>query len=115
MAPMELFWEEPSYLRFLERLASFSRLILFDKRGAGGSDRVASIPPIEEQIDDLTAVMPGHASIRETAATYCHWLPANRRGALDVPMTPRRIPERHDLQPTCNQTGRFLPAGCASG
>ena len=59
--------------------------------------------------------MPGHASIRETAATYCHWLPANRRGALDVPMTPRRIPERHDLQPTCNQTGRFLPAGCASG
>jgi pimeloyl-ACP methyl ester carboxylesterase len=61
---MELFWEEPSYLRFLERLASFSRLILFDKRGAGGSDRVASIPPIEEQIDDLTAVMKSAGSER---------------------------------------------------
>ena len=37
---VELFWEEPTLARFLERLASFSRLILFDKRGTGLSDRV---------------------------------------------------------------------------
>jgi len=54
---MELFWEEPSYARFLKRLASFSRLILFDKRGTGSSDRAAEIPIIEQQIDDLTSVM----------------------------------------------------------
>jgi pimeloyl-ACP methyl ester carboxylesterase len=61
---MDLFWEEPSYVRFLERLASFSRLILFDKRGTGSSDRGASIPLIEQQIDDLAAVMASVGSER---------------------------------------------------
>ncbi len=61
---MELFWEEPSYARFLDRLASFSRLILFDKRGTGSSDRAASIPHIEQQIDDLGAVMESVGSER---------------------------------------------------
>jgi len=41
---LDSFWEEPSFARFLRRLASFSRLILFDKRGTGLSDRV----PINE-------------------------------------------------------------------
>ena len=61
---MELFWEEPSYARFLKRLASFSRLILFDKRGTGSSDRAVEIPIIEQQIDDLTAVMDSVGSAR---------------------------------------------------
>ena len=61
---MELFWEEPSYARFLKRLASFSRLILFDKRGTGSSDRAAEIPIIEQQIDDLTSVMDSVGSER---------------------------------------------------
>ena len=39
---LEYFWKEPSFARFLRRLASFSRLILFDKRGTGLSDRVAA-------------------------------------------------------------------------
>ena len=44
---LDYFWEEPSFARFLLRLASFSRLILFDKRGTGLSDRVSltSCPP----------------------------------------------------------------------
>jgi pimeloyl-ACP methyl ester carboxylesterase len=44
---MEISWEDPSYARFLDRLASFSRLIVFDKRGTGLSDRVPypSCPP----------------------------------------------------------------------
>src|SRR5438132_4628506 len=61
---MALFWEEPSCARFLKRLASFSRLILFDKRGTGSSDRSVEIPIIEQQIDDLTSVMDSVGSER---------------------------------------------------
>ncbi len=61
---MELFWEEPSFSRFLRRLASFSRLILFDKRGTGSSDRVAKMPILEEQISDIGAVMDAVGSRR---------------------------------------------------
>jgi pimeloyl-ACP methyl ester carboxylesterase len=44
---IEVFWEAPSLRHFLERLASFARLILFDKRGTGLSDRVAEIAALE--------------------------------------------------------------------
>lgn len=54
---VEAWWELPMAQRFLRRLASFSRLILFDKRGTGASDRVAGFPTIEERIDDVRAVM----------------------------------------------------------
>jgi class 3 adenylate cyclase len=50
-------WEEPSFARFLNRLASFSRLIVFDARGAGLSDQAPELPPMEEQVDDLVAVL----------------------------------------------------------
>ena len=50
-------WEEPSFARFLTRLASFSRLIVFDARGAGLSDQAPELPPMEEQVDDLRAVL----------------------------------------------------------
>jgi pimeloyl-ACP methyl ester carboxylesterase len=51
---VELIWEEPTSARFLERLASFSRLILFDKRGTGLSDRTdrRELPTLEERMDD---------------------------------------------------------------
>lgn len=56
---VEEVWEEPSSVRFLNRLASFSRLILFDKRGTGMSDRVPvdSLPTLEERMDDVRAVI----------------------------------------------------------
>ncbi len=41
---LERNWEEPSLARFLTRMASFTRLIIFDKRGTGLSDRVAEFP-----------------------------------------------------------------------
>jgi class 3 adenylate cyclase len=50
-------WEEPGFARFLNRLASFSRLIIFDARGAGLSDRAPELPPMEEQMDDVLAVL----------------------------------------------------------
>jgi pimeloyl-ACP methyl ester carboxylesterase len=54
---VEHWWEEPSSARSLQRLASFSRLILFDKRGTGLSDPVAGVPTLEERMDDVRAVM----------------------------------------------------------
>jgi pimeloyl-ACP methyl ester carboxylesterase len=54
---IELSWEEPSFNRFLRRLASFSRLILFDRRNTGSSDRASNPPSFEEQVDDLRSVM----------------------------------------------------------
>jgi pimeloyl-ACP methyl ester carboxylesterase/DNA-binding winged helix-turn-helix (wHTH) protein len=54
---LEYFWNEPSFARFLRRLAGFSRLILFDKRGTGLSDRSAGLPTLEERMEDVRAVM----------------------------------------------------------
>ena len=61
---LEQAWEEPAYSQFLRRLASFSRLILFDKRGTGLSDRIAGIPTLEERMDDVRAVMDATDSKR---------------------------------------------------
>jgi pimeloyl-ACP methyl ester carboxylesterase/DNA-binding winged helix-turn-helix (wHTH) protein len=63
---VEMFWEEPSFARFLNRLASFSRLILFDKRGTGLSDAVpiSQLPTLEERMDDVRAVMHAAGSTR---------------------------------------------------
>jgi class 3 adenylate cyclase len=63
---VELAWEEPLLARFLERLASFSRLILFDKRGTGLSDRVPNdeLPTLEERMQDVVAVLDAVESSR---------------------------------------------------
>ena len=55
-------WDEPRWAGFLERLASFSRLICFDKTGL--SDRVSAIPTLEERMDDVRAVMDAVGSER---------------------------------------------------
>ena len=69
---VELAWEEPLLARFLSRLASFSRLIFFDKRGTGLSDRVPpdELPTLEERMDDLVAVLDAVGS--ERAALFSH-------------------------------------------
>ena len=63
---VEAMWEEPAFARFLGRLASFSRLILFDKRGVGLSDRVPEdrLPDLETRMDDVRAVMDAVGSER---------------------------------------------------
>jgi pimeloyl-ACP methyl ester carboxylesterase len=61
---LDLAWEEPHLARFLRGLASFSRLIWFDKRGTGLSDRVPHEPPVADRIDDLRAVMDAAGSAR---------------------------------------------------
>src|SRR5712692_8510109 len=63
---VEMMWEEPTYARFLEALASFARLIVFDKRGTGLSDRVPTdaMPTLEERTDDIRAVLDAVGSER---------------------------------------------------
>jgi class 3 adenylate cyclase len=63
---IELAWEEPLLARYLTRLARFSRLILFDKRGTGMSDRVSpdALPTLEERMQDLVVVLDAVGSER---------------------------------------------------
>jgi pimeloyl-ACP methyl ester carboxylesterase/DNA-binding CsgD family transcriptional regulator len=57
-------WELPAMAAFLNRLASFSRLIVFDKRGCGMSDRVHPLPTLEQRMDDVRAVLDAVGSKR---------------------------------------------------
>jgi pimeloyl-ACP methyl ester carboxylesterase len=59
---VDLFWEEPQAARFLRRLASFSRLVVYDKRGQGLSDRTGRPPTLDDSMDDLKAVMEAAGS-----------------------------------------------------
>jgi pimeloyl-ACP methyl ester carboxylesterase len=61
---LEWAWQDPDLQRFLERLASFSRLITFDKRGTGLSDPVPGPATLEDRVDDLRAVMDAAGSER---------------------------------------------------
>jgi len=61
---LDYFWREPSFARFLRRLAAVSRLILFDKRGTGLSDPVLLMPTLEQRMDDVRAVMDSVGSRR---------------------------------------------------
>jgi pimeloyl-ACP methyl ester carboxylesterase len=62
LSHLELRWEDKAVNRFYRGLSSFSRLITFDKRGTGLSDRVAGIADLETRMDDIRAVMDGAES-----------------------------------------------------
>jgi pimeloyl-ACP methyl ester carboxylesterase len=61
---LELQWESPAFAQFFDRIGSFSRLVIFDKRGTGLSDPVAEAPTLEQRIDDVRAVMDAAGSER---------------------------------------------------
>ncbi len=119
---LEMFWTEPSFARFLKRLATFARLILFDKRGTGLSDKVPidQLPTLELRMDDVRAVMDAVGSKKAVlcgiseggpmctlfAATYpektialtmigCY---ARRRWAPDYPWGPTDEHRQHFLE-----------------
>jgi class 3 adenylate cyclase len=54
---VENYWDQPDLARFLNRLSSYARVVTFDKRGTGMSDRVAELPGLDQRMDDLRAVM----------------------------------------------------------
>ena len=66
--PMDSFWEDAGYTAFIERLANFSRVILWDKRGTGASDRMSpdQLPSLEERMEDMSAVLDA-AGVSEAA------------------------------------------------
>jgi class 3 adenylate cyclase len=65
---LEVFWELPSFRRLMHDLGTFARVILFDKRGVGLSDRVSSsLPTLEARLDDLRAVLDAAGSERTLA------------------------------------------------
>src|SRR3954453_10674576 len=61
---LDVLWELPAYRRYLERLGEFVRLLIFDKRGMGLSDRVPGATPLEVRMDDIRAVMDATGSQR---------------------------------------------------
>src|SRR5438874_11493109 len=87
ISQVEHYWEEPSIAHFFNRLASFSRLIMFDRRGTGLSDPVPGAPTLEEQMDDVVAVMDAAGS--EQAAVFA-WLEGGAMAALFAATHPER-------------------------
>jgi pimeloyl-ACP methyl ester carboxylesterase len=67
---LEWYWQEPGVARFFERLASFCRLILFDKRGTGLSDPVINAATFEQRLDDIRAVMDAVGSDQAVILGY---------------------------------------------
>jgi class 3 adenylate cyclase len=63
---VELLWEHEASAHYLRRLGSFARVIHFDKRGTGLSDRACPLPTLEDQMDDVLAVMDAVCSRRAT-------------------------------------------------
>jgi pimeloyl-ACP methyl ester carboxylesterase len=116
---LDYFWAEPSFARFLRRLASFSRLILFDKRGTGLSDRVGALPTLEQRMDDVRAVLDAVGS-RQAAllgvseggplcALYATTYPERTRALVMVgTYAKRRWAPDYPWAPTDEQGERFL-------
>src|SRR5579872_518011 len=66
LSNLDVHWEDPGYNHLLQRLGTFTRLIQFDKRGTGLSDRVdnCDLPSLEARMDDVRAVMDAAGSSR---------------------------------------------------
>jgi len=87
ISQVEHYWEEPVVARYFNRMASFSRLIMFDRRGSGLSDPVLAPPTLEEQMDDVVAVLDAAGS--ERAAVF-----AQLEGGAMAAMFAATHPER---------------------
>jgi class 3 adenylate cyclase/pimeloyl-ACP methyl ester carboxylesterase len=82
---LEHLWEAPANRRFLERLAAFGRLILFDSRGTGLSDRVLLEYTTEQEAQDALAVLDAAGSERAALLTYALGGPVGAQLAADRP------------------------------
>src|SRR5215467_15452889 len=85
---LEVMWELPEFARFLDRLGAMGRLILFDKRGTGLSDRVTGMPTLEQRADDIAAVMDAAGSAR---AALLAWGEGAGIAAMFAATHPQRV------------------------
>ncbi len=85
---LEVYWELPQFARFMKRLAASVRVLNFDRRGTGMSDRVAITPTLESRIDDAIAVMD--AAGVERAAVYGWGAGSGATAALQAGTHPDR-------------------------
>ena len=81
-------WEEPTWLRWCDRMTSFARLIRFDKRGTGLSDRPPGVPTLEERMGDARAVMD---AVRVDRAHVLGWSEGGPLGVLLAVTYPERV------------------------
>jgi len=88
LAHLEVFWAIPSYQQLLKRLTAFARVIIFDKRGQGLSDRVVAEQTMEERIDDVRAVMDAAGS---RSATIYGWSEGGPMSIMFVATYPDRV------------------------
>ncbi|GAA1056446.1 hydrolase [Agromyces luteolus] len=102
---IEVMWEHPSMVRYLERLARFARVICFDKRGAGLSDPVAmgALPTLEHWMDDARAVLDAAGSASAT-------LVGDAEGGPMAMMLAASHPQRTDALVLVNTFARLLRA-----
>jgi pimeloyl-ACP methyl ester carboxylesterase len=85
---LELMWEVPASEYMLSRLTSFARVIVFDKRGQGLSDRIAGTQTLEERIDDVRAVLDAAGSEQ---ATVFGWSEGDPMSLLFGATHPQRV------------------------
>jgi pimeloyl-ACP methyl ester carboxylesterase len=88
---IELMWEHEPTARFLEGLASFARVISFDRRGSGLSDPVPEAPTLEQRMDDVRAVMDGAGSERAALVGVSEGVPMSILFAATYPQRVRAL------------------------
>jgi class 3 adenylate cyclase len=98
---VELAWEDPFVAAFLRRLGDAFRVIVFDKRGQGMSDRIEGVSSLEERIDDLRAVMEAASSARATI------FGASEGGPLSI-LFAASYPEKVERLVLCGAMARFV-------
>ena len=103
VAHMDLLWTEPAAAAMLNRLASFSRLILFDKPGTGLSDPVAGAPTVEQRMGDVEAVMDAAGSERAALIGYSE-------GGAPAALFAATFPERTTALILLSTAAKWYPA-----
>lgn len=125
---VEALHELPGYTAFLRRLSSFGRIVTFDKRGQGLSDRIAGAPSLEERMDDIRAIMDAVGSTRAVLAGFSEGAAMSIMFATTYPERVERlvlfggfVAPRHDLRDTVDERirqwgdGTFVKEVVAAG
>ena len=88
---VDMLWSDPGWKAFVEELASFARVILYDKRGTGLSDPVDGVPTLESRTDDLRAVLDAAGSQRAALFGYSEGGPISILFAASYPERVRAL------------------------